>query len=190
MNRSTSPDAARGSFSGNRAVLASRIISYRQTATACPRFIEIFCSQVGMRTSQWQWLRSLLDSPNFSEPKSSATRFVPIRLRIRRAPSSRRLQRVMQLPVAHRRRPNHQRAIGHGFGHALKLLGLFQDIGRAHRGTRFAKRLFVRIHCPQMTKAKIAHGTRGCANIQRIAHGYQHDPHSVELRRSKQARSF
>ena len=30
-------------------------------------------SRVGMRISQWQWLMSAFDSPNFSDPKSNAT---------------------------------------------------------------------------------------------------------------------
>ena len=56
----------------------SRTSSYRQTAAACPRFIEGWrmssCCSIGMVRSQWQWLSSSLLRPVFSEPKSSATR--------------------------------------------------------------------------------------------------------------------
>src|SRR5580693_10087755 len=41
-----------------------------------------------MRISQWQWLMSSFDRPNFSDPKSSATG--PAVLRMSRAPDSRR----------------------------------------------------------------------------------------------------
>src|SRR5580700_5870453 len=63
------------------AFLEPRISSYKHTATACPKFIEIFCVEVGTCSSQLQWLKSSLVSPNFSEPKSSATRFGAARLR-------------------------------------------------------------------------------------------------------------
>src|SRR5579871_1469148 len=70
-------------------VLELRASSYRHTATACPRFIDVCSSRVGMCTSQWQWLKSSLDSPRFSDPNNNATR-PPVRslLRITGAASS------------------------------------------------------------------------------------------------------
>ncbi len=50
-----------------------RAISYKQTAAACPRFIDRCSSRVGIRTSQWQWLKLSFDNPHFSDPNSSAT---------------------------------------------------------------------------------------------------------------------
>ena len=59
----------------------SRTNSYRQTATACPRFIEgcrtSAYSCIGIVSSQLQWLSSSLLSPVFSDPNSSATRPPP-----------------------------------------------------------------------------------------------------------------
>ena len=50
-----------------------RPISYKHTAAACPRFIDRCSSRVGIRTSQWQWLKLSFDNPHFSDPNSSAT---------------------------------------------------------------------------------------------------------------------
>src|SRR5712664_1788291 len=48
-------------------------------------------SRVGMRRSQWQWLRSSLERPRFSEPNKRATRLPERRLRIRGAACPRHL---------------------------------------------------------------------------------------------------
>src|SRR5713101_493064 len=53
--------------------------------------MERWSSQVGMRRSQWQWLRSSLERPRFSEPNKRAARLLARRLRIRGAACSRRL---------------------------------------------------------------------------------------------------
>src|SRR3954447_7213606 len=57
----SSADARVGSSSGIAAASALRESSYRQIATAWPRFIDPCSSRAGMRSAQWQKLRSLLD---------------------------------------------------------------------------------------------------------------------------------
>src|SRR5882762_895659 len=53
--------------------------------------MERWSSRVGTRRSQWQWLRSSLERPRFSDPNKRATRLFARRFRIRGAPCSRRL---------------------------------------------------------------------------------------------------
>ena len=64
----SSPDAGAVS-AGGEGIVVSRAISYRQTATACPRFMDFCCWLVGMCISQWQWLRSSFDKPEFLRAK-------------------------------------------------------------------------------------------------------------------------
>ena len=101
-------------------LLGSRASSYRHSATAWPRFMERSVSTVGMRISQWQWLISSFDKPNFSDPNSSPTgAFDSVRADEARSvlePS----QRVLQFAMAHRRGPHHQHAIRHRVRQARK----------------------------------------------------------------------
>ncbi len=71
---SNSPAFARCCASRLSAAALPRVNSYRQTATACPRFIEGCCSRVGMLISQWQCVKSSFERPRFSEPNKIATR--------------------------------------------------------------------------------------------------------------------
>ena len=105
---------------------SARTSSYRHTATAWPRFIDgcrrSSCCCIGIVSSQWQWLNSSLLRPVFSEPKSSATR--PLsrqRLAYLGRSLGQRMERMLQRPLAHRRRPHNQRAVGDCFGDAAKL---------------------------------------------------------------------
>lgn len=71
---SSCPAVARGWACGFTGKLLSRVNSYKQTATACPRFIDVCCSRVGMFTSHWQCVKSSFERPRFSEPNKIATR--------------------------------------------------------------------------------------------------------------------
>ncbi len=84
---------------------------------------------------------------------------------------------MLQFPVTDRRRPHHQRAIGHSLGHAGKLLRGRKNPSRSpNRRTRLAKCPFVRVHHPQTGEAEIAHGPRRGANVERIARRHQDNP--------------
>ena len=119
--------------------------------------------------SQWQWLRSFVDRPNFSVPNSSATRPEARCLRITRAPYFQPLERMLQFAMPDGGGADHQRAVGNGVGHALVLLGVGQHLRRADGGARLAKSDLVGIHHPQVEKAEVAHGARRRTDVERIA---------------------
>ena len=75
--------------------------------------------------SQWQWLRSSFAKPRFSEPNKSATlasRPQPLADELRSLVQQ--SQWLVQFPIAGGRGPHHQRAVSHGFGNAVVLLGV------------------------------------------------------------------
>ena len=75
-----------------------------------------------MRSSQWQYVRSSFERPNFSEPNSSATGPDARRLRDQPAGIFHGAQRVLQFAMTQRGGTNHQAAIGDGFGQRRKFL--------------------------------------------------------------------
>ena len=150
----------------------------------------MFPSPVGMRMSQWQWLKSWLERPNFSEPKRRATGPDPSRLRISRAPFSSLRTGMLQVPVAHRRGAHHERTIGNCFRHAVVLLGSRQHFGCTDRRTRLAKGGVKRVDHSQMREAEVAHGAGGRPNIERIARRHQNHAQTVKCRQERQQRIF
>jgi hypothetical protein len=93
---------------------------------------------------------------------------------------------LAQFPITGSGGAHNQGAIRHGFCHAAILLRLRQQWRRAHSGTGFAERRFIRIHHSQAGKAQVAHGPRRRANVERIAGRNQHDADAVEFRISRQ----
>jgi hypothetical protein len=65
-----------------------------------------------MRISQWQWLMSSFERPNFSDPNSSA--MGPAALAHQARARFQPAQRMLQLAMAHRSRAHHQRAVRNG----------------------------------------------------------------------------
>ena len=106
---------------------------------------------------------------------------------MRRAPDSSRFKRVLDFAVPDRRGSHHQRAIGHGLGHALELLGVREDLGSADGRARLAKGRFERIDDAQVAKSKVAHGASSRANVQRIARGHQNDTEAIGFGWSRHA---
>jgi len=87
----------------------------------------------------------------------------------------------MQGSMANSRGSHDERAIGDRIGDGFELFGARQQRRRADGGTRLAKRGLVGIHDAQVAETEIAHGTGGCADIQRVARGNEHDAQAVEL---------
>ena len=133
-----------------RAFASPRTSSYRHTATACPRFIEMCSSRVGIRISQWQWLKSSLDNPNFSEPNSNATGAAATpcahHLRALLQPA----KRMLQLALAHRGGAYNQAAVSNGFGHRAEHLRIQQHLRGANRGARTKVGRLPRSHQPKI----------------------------------------
>ena len=86
-----------------------------------------------------------------------------------------RIQRVLQLSIADRRRADHQAAIRASFLDGGELPGFCQNRPSAYRGNRFAKGLFERFDQAQIERPEVAHGARGCADVERIAGAHQDD---------------
>jgi hypothetical protein len=64
-----------------------------------------------------------------------------------------------------------ERTVGYSLSDAFVFLSVLQQSSRPHGGFRFTESQGVWIHHPQTPEAKIAHGPRNRANIQRIACG-------------------
>ncbi len=119
--------------------------------------------------SQWQWLRSSFESPNFSEPKSSPTG-------ARRQPAQDQPRAILEPPdrdAATRdgRRTScpHERAIGNGFGDRGEIFRRLQQRRRSHRGARFAKSNVVGFNDAQARKTEVRHSAGGSADVERVA---------------------
>jgi hypothetical protein len=95
-------------------------------------------------------------------------------------------KRVVQIPMADRRSSNHKRAVRHGFGDALVNFRAREEFRSADGRTRLAECRFVRGNKPQTLKAKVAHGSGRCPNVERIARGHQDDMKAVGLSRGGQ----
>ena len=76
-----------------------------------------------MRISQWQWLKSRFEMPNFSEPKSKATRLDATRRRIDARAVFEAAQRLLEFAAA-RGGADDERAVGDGFGDGRVVLRL------------------------------------------------------------------
>jgi hypothetical protein len=128
--------------------------------------MEMFPSTVGTRITQWQWLRSSLESPTFSP------------------------ERMVQISSADGGSADDERAIGDGFGHRFELLGTGKHVGCTDRGFRLTEGRRVGIHHAQAENAEIAHRPCGRADVQRVARGDEDDVKAVELSGGRQARLF
>ena len=134
---------------------------------------------VGMRISQWQWLRSSFERPNFSLPKTSATGAAGSDPQHQPRAVLQTADGVLQLAMSHAGGADHQAAIGHRVGQAGEFLGFLQQRRGAHGGPRFAEGHIVGIDHAQARKAEIGHGARGGADIERIARRNQDDAQIV-----------
>ncbi len=83
-------------------------------------------------------------------------------------------ERVLQFAMIARRGSNHQRAVGHGFSHAMVLFRPLKNRRGADGGTRLAKRRFMRVHHPQAEKPEVTHGPRSRTHVEWIARGHEH----------------
>ena len=92
------------------------------------------------------------------------------------------VKHMLEFTVTRGGRPNDQSAISDCAGDCLMFLRVGEKFRCTYCGTRFAKRQVVLVHDAQVAKAKIAHGARGSANIQRIARGHQDHALAVEFR--------
>ena len=92
--------------------------------------------------------------------------------------------------MANRRRSNHEGAIRHGLRDALVNFRAREQFRSADGGTRLAECRLIRGNKPQTLKAKVAHGTGRCPNVERIARGHQDDMQTVELSRGGQGNLF
>jgi len=99
-------------------------------------------------------------------------------------------ERLLQFPVAGSGCSHDERAVGHGFGHALELFRAREKRRGSHSGTRFAKRHFVGIHHAQAEKAEIAHDASNRADVERVASAHEDDAQAVEFGWSKQGGLF
>ena len=120
--------------------------------------------------SQWQWLRSSLDRPNFSDPNKQRhracrstvceSRLAPLPIGEKDAAACGGAPRwspppACSRPLASATLPNSCASVHHR--------------GCAHGGNRLAKRHFVGIDDAQMRESEIAHGAGGGADVERIA---------------------
>ena len=87
--------------------------------------------------------------------------------------------RVLQLPKSYGGGPNNKRAILDGFSDGLELFGFGEQRRGADGGTGLAKSQIVGVHDAKMEKAKVAHGARGGADVERVARGHKHHPQPV-----------
>jgi len=142
-------------------------------------------SLVGIWSSQWQWLKSSLLRPYFSEPNRSAARLVFRRSRIA-AP----LQGKLQGAIADCGRSHHECAVGDGLGDRFEFFCALEDRRRTHGGPRLAKSHGIRIHQPEAMHSEISHGARRCADVQRIARVHQHHDQIIQIRSGRQGFSF
>jgi hypothetical protein len=99
-------------------------------------------------------------------------------------------ERMMQIPVANSGGSHHESAIGYGFGHICLYFCAGEKFRGAYRGTRLSECRFKRRNQPQPGEAKVAHGARSCANVERVARGHQDDVQVFELRRLTQGSLF
>ena len=84
-------------------------------------------------------------------------------------------QRMFQHAGTNGRGANHQRAIGHRFGHGEIFPRLLQHRMSFYRRTGFAEGNRVGIHQAKFGESEIAHGAGGGSEVQRIARGNQDD---------------
>ena len=88
---------------------------------------------------------------------------------------------MLQVPSATRGSADHQGAVGDRVGHALIFFCVLEQLRSADGRTRFAKSHVVGIDYPQSQKTKVAHGTGGRADIERVARGHKHHAQTVGL---------
>ncbi len=100
------------------------------------------------------------------------------------------LERVLQDAAADGGGSNHERAVGDGFCNGVVLFGLRKQRGSSDGRTRFAKGRVVGVHQAQAKEAKVAHGARRSANVERIARGHEDDAQAVEFYWSTQGWPF
>ncbi len=83
------------------------------------------------------------------------------------------------MPKANGSGSHHKGAILDGFSDGLELFGFGEQRRGADGGTGLAKGQFVGVHNAKMEKAKVAHGARGGADVERVARGHKHHPQPV-----------
>ncbi len=130
--------------------------------------------------SQWQWLRSFVDRPNFSVPNTRAT---GARMQVFADDAGSLFQpfnRMLQVAMPHGSGANHQRTVRDRFCQALVFLGIGQQPGGPNGGAGFAERDLVRIHHAQAKETEVAHSSGGRADIERVARGNKHYTKLVE----------
>ncbi len=129
--------------------------------------------------------QSRFESPNFSDPKRSATRPAASRLRISvHRPRDRETNGATAgdappwcRPPACSPRPHRQH---------YRTAPRPQHIRRAHRRTRLAKRRLIRFHHSQAAKTEVAHRACGRADIQRVARSHEDHAQAIGFRRLSQ----
>jgi hypothetical protein len=135
-----------------------------------------------MRISQWQWLKSSLVSPNFSEPNSKATGASARARPISRAPNSSRRSGCCNsrwptdvVPTTRRQSATASATLG-------VFLGRLQQRRGAHRRAGFAKGHVIGIDHAQPRESEVGHGARRRSDVERIARRHQNHAQVVSLR--------
>ena len=106
------------------------------------------------------------------------------------SPRLQALERVLEIAMTDRGGSDHKRAVGNRFGHGFEFLGVGEDIGGADGGASILKRHVVRIHYPQMRKAKVTHGASRGTDVEGIARIYQHNTQAIEFSRNRQGNNI
>lgn len=93
---------------------------------------------------------------------------------------------MLQVAMANRSGSNHQRAVGDCFGYGFIHLSGRQRSRGAHCRASVPECHVVGIHQPEMGKSKIAHGTGGRTDVERITDVHQDDAQPIEFGRNWQ----
>ena len=173
--RSTSPAVARFSFSGSDAALESRLSSYRQTATACPKIHrDVFFARRNAHEPmamaevfrrQAKFFRAEQRAPRGRKQDVCGSRALRYSSRLSGCCSSR--CRTAVVPTT-----SVQSAIASA--RLLYSSAFASNSDGANGGACFAKSDVVGIHHAQVEKAEVAHGAGGRADVERVSRGNQH----------------
>ena len=88
---------------------------------------------------------------------------------------------VLRVAAAQGGGADDESAVRDSFGETLELFGAGEKKRGTHSGACFTKGQFVRIHDAKMEEAKVAHGSGGSANVERIARVDEDDAQVIEL---------
>ena len=129
--------------------------------------------------SQWQWLRSSLERPNFSLPKTNATGAAGQGAEDQARAILEAADGVLQLAVAYAGGADDEAAIGHGVGEGGEFLGFLEQGRGADGGAGFAEGDVVGGDDAEAREAEVGHGAGGGADVERVARRDEDDTQIV-----------